>query len=95
MGTERAEREGRQSGQRLPRLDEMALGEVVELESIDLPEAELQVLLERGVLPGCRLCLLRRSPFGDPVVRVDGTVLALRRETASCLCVRRLGDAAA
>lgn len=76
----------------LPRLDDIPLGEEVELESIGLEGGELEALLERGVLPGCRLCLVRRSPFGDPIVRVEGTVLALRRETASCLSVRRLGE---
>lgn len=72
------------------RLNDMPLGEEVELESIDLPDGQLESLLERGILPGCRLCMVRRSPFGDPVVRVEGTLLALRRETASCLCVRRI-----
>lgn len=72
----------------LPRLDDIAIGREVELESIELPERELEALLERGILPGCRLTLVRRSPFGDPIVRVEGTVLALRRETASCLRVR-------
>lgn len=78
-----------------PRLSDMPIGEEVELETIELPERELETLLERGILPGCRLRVVRRSPFGDPVVRVEGTVLALRRETASCLGVRRLGEAGA
>ena len=72
------------------RLADIPLGEVVELVKMDLPEAELEALLERGVLPGCRLCPIRRSPFGDPIVEVEGTVLALRREMAGCLCVRRM-----
>ena len=76
------------------RLVEVPLGQEVELERIDLPESDMEALLERGVLPGCRLCPIRQSPFGDPIVRVEGTVLALRRETASCLCVRRLTPAA-
>jgi Fe2+ transport system protein FeoA len=76
------------------RLADIPLGEEVELERIDLPESDLEALLERGVLPGCRMCPVRRSPFGDPIVRVEGTVLALRRELASSLCVRRLKPAA-
>lgn len=71
------------------RLSDVPLEEVVELVRIDLPQDELEPLLERGVLPGCRLCPVRRSPFGDPVVLVDGSLLALRRELAGCLCVRR------
>lgn len=71
-------------------MDDIPVGEVVELESMDLPEAEMASLMERGVMPGSRVELVRRSPFGDPVIRVDGTVLAVRRELASCLRVRRL-----
>lgn len=75
------------------RLAEIPLGQEVELECMELPEADMEALLERGVVPGCRLCPVRVSPFGDPIVRVEGTVLALRREMASSLCVRRLTDA--
>ena len=71
------------------RLSEVPLREVVELVSIDVPAEQLEPLLERGFLPGCQLCPIRYSPFGDPVVAVDGSVLALRRELAGCLCVRR------
>jgi len=71
------------------RLLDVPLREVVELVRIDLPSDELEPLLERGILPGCLLCPLRYSPSGDPIVRVDGSLLALRRETAGCLCVRR------
>jgi len=74
------------------RLVDVPLMQVVELVRIDLPEDQLEPLLERGVLPGCRLCPIRRSPFGDPIVRVDGSLLALRREMAGCLCVRRIAD---
>ena len=76
------------------RLADIPLGQEVELEAMELPESDMEALLERGVLPGCRLCPIRTSPFGDPIVNVEGTVLALRREMASCLCVRRLGPAA-
>ncbi len=71
-------------------LADIPLGQEVELESMDLPDSDVEALLERGMLPGCRLCPVRLSPFGDPIVNVEGTVLALRREMASCLCVRRL-----
>jgi Fe2+ transport system protein FeoA len=77
------------------RLADVPLGEVVELVRMDLPDGELEALLERGVLPGCLLCPVRRSPFGDPIVEVEGTVLALRREMAECLCVKRAAAEAA
>ena len=70
-------------------LADVPLHEEVELVRIDLPHDQMEPLLERGMLPGCRVCPIRRSPFGDPIVMVDGSVLALRRETAGCLCVRQ------
>ncbi len=76
------------------RLADVPLGQEVELEEMELPESDMEALLERGVLPGCRLCPVRMSPFGDPIVNVEGTLLALRREMASCLCVRLTVDAA-
>lgn len=77
--------------------DELRLGDIplrqeVELVSIDLPADQAEPLLERGVLPGCRICPVRSSPGGDPIVSVDGSLLALRRETADCLCVRILSE---
>jgi len=77
------------------RLSDIPLGETVELVHFDLPGHELEPLLERGVLPGCMMCPIARSPFGDPIVEVEGTRLALRREMAGCLCVRRGATAAA
>src|SRR5688572_22044636 len=70
-------------------LAEIPLRETVELVRIDLPHDQMEPLLELGLLPGCRLCPVRRSPFGDPVLLVDGSLIAVRREMAGCLCVRR------
>ncbi len=78
------------------RLGDIPLRQEVELVSIDLPADQAEPLLERGVLPGCKICPVRSSPGGDPIVSVDGSLLAIRRETAACLCVRilsRLQDA--
>lgn len=71
------------------RLSDVSVDEVVELIRFEMPDDEVEPLLERGVLPGCRLCPVRRSPSGDPIVEVDGVMLALRRETAGCICVKR------
>jgi Fe2+ transport system protein FeoA len=73
----------------LVRLVDCAMKEIVELIHIDLPEEQAECLLERGVVPGCSLCAVRRSPGGDPIVQIDGMVLAMRREMAGCLFVRR------
>lgn len=77
------------SGPAEQRLVDIPLREVVELVRIDLPADQMEPLLERGVLPGCQLCPVRRSPSGDPIVMVEGTLLAIRHEVAQCLCVRR------
>lgn len=70
-------------------LAQIGLSEEVELVRLDMPVDEMEPLLERGILPGCRICPVRFSPSGDPVVLVDGVLLALRKETAGCLCVKR------
>jgi len=64
----------------------------VELVSLDLTPEEASPLIERGILPGCLLCRIRMSPFGDPVVSADGMCFALRKETARCLRVREVAE---
>ena len=60
-----------EAGEIVP-LTDVPLGQVVELLSLQLPERQAEPLLERGVLPGCRLSravyerissILIRSPF--------------------------------
>jgi len=70
------------------RLVDIEFDQVVELVKIDLPDEKLLPLLELGIMPGCHLCPVRHSPSGDPIVMVDGTMLALRRSVADCLCVK-------
>ena len=74
------------------RLVDVALGERVSLIRLDMPHAEIEPLLERGILPGCDLCPIRRSPSGDPIIEVDGSVLVVRREVAACFCVQLAGQ---
>ena len=74
------------------RLGQVPMRQVVELVSIDLPADQAEPLFERGILPGCRICPIRRSPSGDPIVEIDGALLALRKETAECLCVRLINQ---
>ena len=76
-------------------LDDIPLEEEVILVRIDVAGDDVVPLLERGIVPGCTLCPVRHSPAGGPTVyRVDGALVALRRETASCLCVRSSLEAA-
>ena len=74
------------------RLGQVPMHQVVELVSIDLPADQAEPLFERGILPGCRICPIRSSPSGDPIVEIDGALLALRKETAECLCVRLINQ---
>jgi Fe2+ transport system protein FeoA len=74
------------------RLGQVQLHQEVELISIDLPDDQAEPFFERGFLPGCRICPVRSSPSGDPIVNIDGSQMAIRREAANCFCVRTLSD---
>ena len=71
------------------RLAELRNGETGVLESMDLPDDVARRLMELGFLPGHKVTPAHTAPGGDPrVFRVDGSEIALRRETASRLWVR-------
>lgn len=58
-------------------------GESAILDHIDLPEDDARRLMELGFLPGHLVTSAHAAPGGDPkVFRVDGSEIALRRETA-------------
>lgn len=64
-------------------------GESGILERIDLSEDAAQRLMELGFLPGHSVTRAHSAPGGDPrVFRVDGSEVALRRETAVHLILR-------
>ena len=70
-------------------LVELAEGEQAVLERLDLPEEFARRLMELGFLPGHVITAARSAPGGDPrVFRVDGSEIALRRDTAARLHVR-------
>ena len=70
-------------------LSELREGEHGVLERIDLGEDDVQRMMELGFIPGTRIVVGRCAPGGDPrVYRVDGSEIALRRETASRLRLR-------
>jgi uncharacterized iron-regulated membrane protein len=71
------------------RLVDVPLGERVSLVRIDVPDDEMDSLLEKGLSLGCDLCPIRRTPSGHRVIEVDGSVLTVRHEVAACLCVQR------
>ena len=64
-------------------------GETGVLDRIDLPDDDAQRLMELGFLPGHSVTRAHAAPGGDPrVFRVDGSEVALRRETAVHLILR-------
>ena len=67
-------------------LIDLAEGQCGILERLDLPEDFGRRLMELGFLPGMEVTAAKSAPSGDPrVFRVDGTEIALRRETAAKL----------
>jgi ferrous iron transport protein A len=70
-------------------LTELKQGEAGVLEKLDLPEDDAQRLMEMGFVPGHSVTRGLSAPGGDPrVFRVDGSEVALRRETALRLILR-------
>lgn len=70
-------------------LVELHEGEQGILDGLDVPGDVARRLMELGFLPGCRITAARSAPGGDPrVFRVDGSEVALRRETAAHLKLR-------
>ena len=71
-------------------LSEMAVGESAVVASLELPDDVGDHLMHLGFLPEATVEVLRRAPAGDPTVyRVEGAEIALRRETAQHIQVRR------
>jgi ferrous iron transport protein A len=85
-GRGRKRRRQRRRG-RLPlTLDDLREGEAGILDFLDLPEDVALRLMELGFIPGSEIVAGKAAPGGDPrVFRVDGSEIALRRETAACL----------
>lgn len=70
-------------------LTELKAGESGVLDRLDLPEDDARRLMELGFLPGHAITRGHSAPSGDPrVFRVDGSEVALRRETAVRLILR-------
>lgn len=83
---------GRGDAKRKTLLD-LKHGEDGVIEHIDLPEDISRRLMEMGFLPGQSVTPGMSAPGGDPrVFRVDGSEVALRRETAARLYIRQETD---
>jgi ferrous iron transport protein A len=71
-------------------LVDLRRGDVAILDRIDLPGEDARRLMELGFLPGTQVTAGQSAPGGDPrVFQVDGSEIALRRETARRLKIRR------
>ena len=69
-------------------LVDLRRGDAAILNRIDLPVDDARRLMELGFLPGTRITAGFSAPGGDPrVFQVDGSEIALRRETARQLKV--------
>jgi Fe2+ transport system protein FeoA len=70
-------------------LTDLRRGDAAILDRIDLPGEDARRLMELGFLPGTLVTAGLSAPGGDPrVFQVDGSEIALRRETARRLKVR-------
>jgi ferrous iron transport protein A len=70
-------------------LAELKEGQSGIIDRLDLPEDVARRLMELGFLPGHVVVPARSAPGGEPrVYQVDGSEVALRRETASRLILR-------
>jgi len=70
-------------------LMDLRRGDAAVLDHIDLPGDDARRLMEMGFLPGTTVTAGFSAPGGDPrVFQVDGSEIALRRETARRLKVR-------
>lgn len=69
-------------------LADLRRGQEAVLQCIDLPASLADRLMELGFVPGIRVSAGHCAPGGDPCVfRLDGTEIALRRETARHLWI--------
>jgi ferrous iron transport protein A len=65
------------------RLADLRPGEQAVLDRLEVPDDVARRLMELGFLPGSVIVAAHAAPGGDPrVFRVDGSEIALRRETA-------------
>jgi Fe2+ transport system protein FeoA len=70
-------------------LADLAAGDAGVLERLDLAAGDARRLMELGFLPGASVRAGRSAPGGDPrVFQVDGSEIALRRETAVRIRIR-------
>jgi Fe2+ transport system protein FeoA len=69
-------------------LSDLVIGSCATIAAFDLPEDVQGQLMHLGFVPEGRVFAVRRAPAGDPTVYcVEGTEVALRKETAQFIAV--------
>ena len=80
--------------QALRTLDQLAIGDRAIVHRVDCAPRVGCRLMEMGLVPGTRIELVRRAPFGDPLeIRLRGYLLSLRRTEAAGVALRPEGEA--
>ena len=75
--------------QALRTLDQLAIGDSAVVHRVNCAPRVGCRLMEMGLLPGTRIEMVRRAPFGDPFeIRLRGYLLSLRRSEASGVALR-------
>lgn len=70
-------------------LADLAPGQTAVIAELALPPDTAEPLMDLGLVAGSQVLAVRLAPGGDPVVyRVDGTEIALRRETTQNIAIR-------
>src|SRR5271170_4194392 len=78
---------------KLMALSELGIGQDAVVSRLELPEEVQHHLMHMGFIPEARVTVLRRAPAGDPTVyAIDGLEIALRRDTAGSIRVRRTDE---
>ncbi|MES2798688.1 MAG: FeoA family protein [Bacteroidota bacterium] len=74
------------------RLSDIKVGVPVRIVEIDKGDLRAK-LLEMGLLKEREVIIAFKAPLGDPIaVEIEGSLLALRLEEASCITVETLVD---
>ena len=69
---------------------ELSKGEKGIIETVETDRVPLK-LIEMGCLPGNQVELLQIAPLNDPLyINVNGSYLAIRRETAAQVTIRKV-----
>lgn len=72
------------------KLNELSLGDLAQVESINVESRLLKRLNALGLLPGTLIELSHKAPFGDPlVITFRGFSLAIRKKDAQLILVNK------